>query len=428
MAETTRQYLTDAIVRALPAPEKAPKIHRDADIDGAPGTAVVGFGVRITKAGFKALVLEYRDRDSGDQKTYTIGKWPGIKVERGREIARRLRDRIADGADPHGERIAKRNEITVAELADRFEREVVTRKKPGTQDNYARLLRLYIRPHLGRMRVNAVTLADTEKLARAVTEAAGPCQSNRVAAIGSTLFSVASRWALRSPALGNPFKHLERHKEHARRRYPSRDELVRLTTELAKHPDREAARVIWMVLYSGARKSEAMAMKWADVSLADGTWRRKADDLKQARDHDVPLSPQALELLRSIADAQSKNVKVALGEWVFPAAASKARHLVAVRRVWRNLVKSAALGDLRIHDLRHGFASQLVSSGASLPLIGSLLGHSNAQTTQRYAHLYDETQRAAVTAVGRIVGAASQVPEPPPSAEILSLSARRRKK
>jgi integrase len=431
VTEITKRFLTDDIIRALPPSEKAPKIHRDADIPGAPGTGVVGYGVRVTKAGTKALVLQYRNRETGEQPVYTIGRWPRIKAERGREIARGLRAKIEEGFDPHVERVAKRNELTVAELADRFEAEVVTRKKSSTQDNYSRLLRLYIRPHLGRMKVNSVTLADTERLSHAVTEAAGPYQANRIGAVGSTLFTAALRWALRSPALGNPFKHLERHKEHHRRRYPKHDELHRLVTELAKRPDRQSANAILLLMYTGARRGEVLGMKWADVSLADGTWRRKAADLKQARNHDVPLSPQALQVLRSIADEQSKMGKITLGEYVFPSASSRSKHLVVIRRLWRNVVKAADLGDLRIHDLRHGFASQLVSAGASLPLIGSLLGHSSPAVTQRYAHLFSEVEREAVTAVGKIIEAASLPPsEPPertPSGDVIKISGRRRK-
>jgi integrase len=264
------------------------------------------------------------------------------------------------------------------------------------------------------MKVNDVTLTDTERLCRAVTEAAGPYQANRVGAIGSVLFTAALRWALRSPALGNPFKHLERHKEHHRRRYPKHDELHRLVSELAKHPDRQSANAILLLMYTGARRGEVLGMKWADISLADGTWRRKAGDLKQARDHDVPLSPQALQLLRSIANEQTEKAKTALGEYVFPSVASKSKHLVVIRRLWRNVVKAAELGDLRIHDLRHGFASQLVSAGASLPLIGSLLGHSSPTVTQRYAHLFSEVEREAVAAVGKIIQAASLPPSEPP--------------
>jgi integrase len=368
------------------------------------------------------LVIQYRDRETGDQKTYKIGRWPAVKVERGREVARKLRAKIEEGFDPQGDRAAKRAEATVNDLADRFEREHLPRKRPSTAENYARLLRLYIRPHLGRTRVSAVERADVERMLRDVTEVAGPYQSNRVHGVGSKLFSTAMRWSLLSPAQGNPFQGIERHKEHHRRRYASADEVRRLVAALAQHPDRQSADAIKLLLLTGARRGEVLSMRWADVDLDAATWSRKAVDLKQGRDHALPLSAPAIAILSAIRDEQSGKGKRALGEWVFPSAASKSKHLVAIRRLWRNVVKTAELGDLRLHDIRHTVASQLVSSGASLALVGSLLGHSSPQITARYAHLIDTVEREAVGKIGAWVeaaGGAPTPPEPPPSGDVI---------
>ena len=133
-------FLTDTIVRNLQPPAKGAKIHRDADAPGVPGTGVIGFGIRITAAGFRAVVLEYRSRETGDQRVFTIGRFPTIKTERAREKARNLRAEIEDGVDPQAERVAKRHEATVHDLADRFEREHLPRKKPSTAESYSRLL------------------------------------------------------------------------------------------------------------------------------------------------------------------------------------------------------------------------------------------------------------------------------------------------
>ena len=170
-------------------------------------------------------------------------------------------------------------------------------------------------------------------------------------------------------------------------------------------------------------------MRWADVDLDAATWSRKAVDLKQGRDHALPLSAPAIAILSAIRDEQSGNGKRALGEWVFPSAASKSKHLVAIRRLWRNVVKTAELGDLRLHDIRHTVASQLVSSGASLALVGSLLGHSSPQITARYAHLIDTVEREAVGKIGAWVeaaGGAPTPPEPPPSGDVIKFPRPRR--
>jgi integrase len=196
---------------------------------------------------------------------------------------------------------------------------------------------------------------------------------------------------------------------------------------LAQHPDRAAADAIKLLLLTGARRGEVLSMRWLDVDLGAATWNRKAADLKQGRDHSLPLSAPAAALLRSVADTQSNGGKRPLGEFVFASAASKTQHLVAIRRLWRNVIKTADLPDFRIHDLRHSVASQLISSGASLALVGSLLGHSSPAVTQRYAHLYDSVEREAVDKIGAWIETAG-MPEAaqPPSAPVIQPPRKRR--
>ena len=151
-------------------------------------------------------------------------------------------------------------------------------RRPSTAEDYERLLRLYIRPHLGRMRLSAVERADVERMLRDVTKVAGPYQSNRVHGVGSKLFSTAMRWSLLSPAQGNPFHGIERHKEHHRRRYDSAGEVRRLVVALAHQPDRQSADAIKLLLLTGARRGEVLSMRWTDVDLDAATWSRKAAD------------------------------------------------------------------------------------------------------------------------------------------------------
>ena len=143
-----------------------------------------------------------------------------------------------------------------------------------------------------------------------------------------------------------------------------------------------------------------MAARWADLDLTAGIWTKPGSTTKQKTDHVVPLSAPAKQLLTELRRRTN-------GPWVFPAD-SKPGHRVTVQKSWLALCAAAGIKGLRIHDLRHGFASQLVSSGASLPLIGSLLGHSNPQTTARYAHLFDDPQRAAVERVGAVISNAGK--------------------
>jgi integrase len=151
-------------------------------------------------------------------------------------------------------------------------------------------------------------------------------------------------------------------------------------------------------------------MRWSDVDLGGGTWTKPASTTKQKTDHVVPLSAPARQLLTEIGAVQAGKHKP-LGEFVFPRGAG---HIVSITKAWAVICKAAGISGLRIHDLRHSFASQLASGGASLPLIGALLGHSNPATTHRYAHIFDDPQRAAVERVGAVIVNAGKDAAPAP--------------
>jgi integrase len=177
---------------------------------------------------------------------------------------------------------------------------------------------------------------------------------------------------------------------------------------LATHADKQAADVVRLLLLTGCRRGEALAARWADLDLGKGVWSKPASSVKQNTPHEAPLSAPARQLLSEIRDAHAaKHPKRPLGEYVFPSHGAEG-HRVDIKRDWRQLTKAAGITGLRIHDLRHSFASQLASGGASLPLIGALLGHSNPVTTSRYAHLFDDPQRQAVERVGAVIGAAGK--------------------
>ena len=139
-----------------------------------------------------------------------------------------------------------------------------------------------------------------------------------------------------------------------------------------------------------------MSARWADLNLTAGVWIKPGSSTKQRTDHVSPLSAPARQLLAGIRERTDS-------EWVFPSDSARG-HRVAFQKDWVAICKAAKISGLRIHDLRHSFASQLASGGASLPLIGALLGHSNPTTTHRYAHLFDDSQRAAVERVGAVIG------------------------
>ena len=265
--------LTDSLIRQLPLPATGSKIHYAGD--------PAGFGVRVTAGGARSFVLNFRVRGSGRERRYTIGKFPDWSVGDARRRAQKLRRLIAEGGDPLGDIEAERAAPTVAELCDRFEQEHLPRKRPSTAEAYSRMLRLHVRPFFGpHVKVADVVFADVDALHRRVTKAGGNYIANRVVAVLSKMFSLAVRWDMRAD---NPCKGIERNLEHYRRRYLSGEELVRLTTALAEHPDQQAANAIRLLLLTGARRGEVLSMRWADLDLTEGKWSKPASSTKQKR-------------------------------------------------------------------------------------------------------------------------------------------------
>jgi integrase len=381
--------LTDRLVARLQPPSKGNQRTYDSE--------VTGFAARVTTAGHRAFVFRYRSKD-GRERLSTIGEFPAWSTTAARARAAELRRTVDLGGDPCGDTEALRDAPTVTDLAERFRREHVAARRPNTRRDYELLLRNEILPSIGSLKVAAVTPSDIDNLHRKITERGAGHQANRTAAVLSKMFSLSVRWRLRST---NPVQGLERNVEHPRSRYLTESELPALLAAIEGHSDKQAARVFRFLLLTGCRRSEAQAATWDQLDLRLGVWVKAASATKQGKLHRVPLSVEALDLLRRIrAEADAT-------PWVFPRAVTHVPHL---NRNWRAVCRAAGIDGLRLHDLRHSFASLLVGEGLGLPIVGALLGHSRPATTNRYAHLSDEPLRAATERVGKLVAAASGSP------------------
>jgi integrase len=207
------------------------------------------------------------------------------------------------------------------------------------------------------------------------------------------MFSLATRWEYR---LDNPVKGLHRNPEPKRTRYLSGEELRRLTNVLADHPNRQSANVIRLLLLTGARRGEVLNATWDQFDLEGGIWIKPSAHTKQKKEHRVPLSAAAKQLLCEM--------KAEAGEssHVFPGRVP-GEPLREIKSFWSGVCRRAGLEDFRIHDLRHTYASILASAGLSLPVIGALLGHTQPNTTARYSHLFDDPLREATERVSDAV-------------------------
>ncbi|MFN4275350.1 MAG: tyrosine-type recombinase/integrase [Ferrovibrio sp.] len=378
-----RQKLNEQLVKKLAPPQKGNiRIH---------DTDVVGFAVRITAQCAVSFVLNYTV--SGVERRLTLGKWPAWSVTAARDEAKRLRRLIDQGHDPMQERIEQREAVTVAEFWKRYEEEHGPKLADKGAKDLARIGSQILVPRLGTRKLRDIKPTDCDELHRWVSQNKGQVRANRVLVQLRHAFGLAIRWGLidKNPTIG-----FHRHAERGKNRFLSADELKRLNPVLDQFHNQTSANVIRLLILTGARRSEVLGARWHEFDLEAGVWSKPPTRTKQKREHRVPLSAPAVQVLARMKQDRTSE------EFLFPTTKGDGWK-TEIDVHWQAIREKAGLTDVRMHDLRHSFASFAVSSGLSLPVIGSLLGHSQAATTMRYAHLHDTALRAAVNVVGRQV-------------------------
>jgi integrase len=380
--------LTGTLVKNLPVPTVTKKTLTQ---DGK----VKRFFAQVTRDGCRSFVIRYSVNRR--ERLYTIGRFPDWHTEEAREEARKLLRLVDQGVDPKEQRDEAREAATVEELAERFLAEHAPTKRPSYLVNNTLLLNRWILPELGKRKVADVRPAHVDALFRKVTKAGAPIMANRVLACGSKMFSLAERWGWRNPD-SNPFRNaVDRNTELRRQVYLNPPQLARLADAL-KTVSPQAADCIRLITLTGCRRGEALSVRADQVDLEARMWRKPASSTKQGKPHEVPLSAPATELLARLKQDAEKTGRT----YLFPSRDGKG-HITDLKSSWRSLCKAADLEGVRLHDLRHSFASIAVSRGATLPLIGALLGHSSPVTTSRYSHLYDDPQRALAESVAAVI-------------------------
>ena len=378
---------------------------------------VPGFGVRVRPSGKKSYILKYRvgGGRGGTIRKPTIGAHGAITCDQARAIAKVWLADVAKGGDPSAERKAKREALTVAELCDRYLAEhAIPQKKPRSVEEDRRNIRVHILPALGGKRVATVTGTDILKLYRSMRDT--PIAANRTLALLRTMFNLAETedWKLRAPA-SNPCRRIgrkERYPEHKRERFLTTDEWKRLADALNQSTEPPNAVVaIRLLAFTGCRRSEILTLRWEHVDF-DAACLRLPESKTGAKI--VYLNAPALEVLASITRIDD-NPYVIVGR-------RPGSHLIDLQSPWQRIRREARLEGVRLHDLRHSYASVGAGAGLSLPIIGKMLGHSRAETTERYAHLAPDPLKTAVERVGAEIAAAMKGKQ----AEVVELPRRKR--
>lgn len=424
-----------------------------------------GFGLKVTPAGRKVFVFQYRLRSV--PRRITLGRYGALTVEQARDGwtdkdgvrhdgAKQLAGRVAAGDDPATEKRSARlaaNEATVEKLAAQYLELLAARATPVSVYEYRRVFSKYVNPALGSKPVAALTLRDVSALHMA--HRTRPIMANRIVTTLRAFLNWCERRGYR-PRGSNPCRDVERFQEQSRERFLSPTEVTALGAALntaerdglpvppklrerahgmatarrvkltgrkrrpynRKAPPRAPERAnpyavaaIRFLMLSGWREQEALTLRWSDVNLERGTATLGATKTGRSQRR---LGPPALALLHSLPRLDGS-------PFVFPGS-QPGKPLRELKRVWLAARHAAGLDDVRLHDLRHSFASFAVGSGLSLYLTGQLLGHKQAATTQRYAHFADDVLRAAADEVSSTVWAAMQGQQ---TAKVLPLRAKR---
>jgi integrase len=371
--------LTKRIVEAA-VPSLADRFLWDSDLKG--------FGLKVTKAGRKVFLIQYRMGGRGSRtRRVKLGDYGVITAEQGRQKAKELLASVAMGIDPAEERKRKQERNTVSKCIAEFTSDHIEAKlKANTAKQYGATFRNDIPRSLKQKYIDEVARTDIERLHVSLKDK--PYQANRTMALLSKLFNWCEKSGYRQDG-SNPCRHIQKYKEEKRERFLSKEELARLGEALVEAEEKSltsphAIAAIRLLALTGARLGEILTLQWSFIDeerrlivLPDSKTGKKI----------LYLSDAALKLLSNVPRL-ADNPYVICGKL-------KGARMVNLQKPWQRIRKMAELDDVRIHDLRHSFASVAVSGGLSLPVIGAMLGHSQPQTTQRYAHLAADPIRQA---------------------------------
>lgn len=372
-------------------------------------TQIAGFGIRILPSGAKTYQAQYRK--GGRTRRVSVGRHGKITVDEARKLAKEIMGQVAKGENPAEELSQHRKAPTVAALCERFfESHVMERCKPSTQREYRRAIDLFINPAIGSFKVVDVERKDIAELHHKFRNK--PYQANRTLGVLSKMFNLSEIWGLR-PDGSNPCRHVPKYREIKRERYLSQNELQRLGQVLAEaaQDESETPYVIAafrLLILTGCRLSEIQTLQW-DFITDQGM---ELPDTKTGARR-IPL-PSAARAVLSALPRVTTNPYVIIGR-------VDGQHITDLQHPWRRIRERAGLSGVRIHDLRHTYASNAVSSGMPIQMVGRLLGHTQLQTTMRYAHLADDpVKQAAEENAARLEALVNPVAEHPRSLRIVT--------
>lgn len=341
-------------------------------------TLVNGLFVRITKTGNITFGLAYGSKG----KRYTIGVFPTIGLAEARDVAKKLKIKVALGEDPQANKIAKRDAqkpMSVLELSESFKERYLPKLKDSTSSDYKRRIDNYIIPALGSIPANELSRRDIIKLLESIAEDKGrPVQSNRVKSILSSMYSYAVNRAL---VEHNPVKGIKPlGKEKRRKRYYSESEIISIWEAFNQEPEPYCS-LFKMLLICGQRSGETRKMKWDDIS--DGIWTIPEEDTKAGRRHRIPIPYLAMDILKIMQSISGAS------DFVFSSPVLNNEPIAWLQKASGRVKKSSGVEDFRLHDLRRTTATYLASLKTERTVLGKILNHKGLAGDNQVTAVYD---------------------------------------
>jgi integrase len=378
-----KAHFTQALIDATECPPGKAKV----DLYDS----VTGHVFERRSSGGGTYYFRYVD-SAGRQRQIKIGRVDDITVSQSRKMAQRFRSQVVMGGDPGAEKAAIKAVPIYRELAAQHLAEAkLTQRSYSTTEMY---MRCHILPRWGKVRLTDIeTRAVSQWLAAKRAEGLAPATVLKIKMIFSRSFSLGAGWGVqgaeKNPVRGVVTKPLN----NARERFLSAEEVARLRVAVAASMNPQLQHIVGLLLLMGARVRELLDARWEHVDVVRQTWRIPTS--KSGKPRHVPLSAAALAIIEALPRFKDC-------PWLVPNP-DTLKPFVSIKHSWQRAIKLAKLPGLRIHDLRHSCASAMANSGISLLAVGKVLGHASYQSTQRYAHLANDTLLAAVEA-----GAAKQ--------------------
>lgn len=378
-----RQFrLTKKLIDALP-PCPADAKTREVEYSDAD---VAGLRLVVNRLGRKSWLLRYTHADA--KRSMKLGDYPGVDISEARQRAVDARSQLARGIDPQAREVVIVKEALT--LTAFMEKEYLPHAK-AQQRSYRDTLgrwNHHIKPVFGHLPVKDIRTQEVQRFHDKKKVDLSPATANRILATFKRALNLCVLWQ-RGGLEKNPVTGVRMHAENNQReRYLAGAELKRFMAALDKEPSRTAAAAIKFLLATGVRRNEALTARFSDMDLSQATWR--LTHTKNGHARVVYLNETAMNIVH-------EQKKVARWDWVFPRKGGADAHLADPKKAFKRVLARAGISGIVLHSLRHSYASWVVQSTGSLPLVSSLLGHRQlgGAVTARYSHLAASQMREA---------------------------------